>query len=541
MIALFRNHYLSCFGIFCVGLFLFTVGLGHQEIVGFESRFYLFALEMWRHGPSGFPTTYGIPYPDYPATTTLFIYGVAKLLGHLDKLTAVLPSAIAASVTLVVTYSIGVLHSQRWGIFAVFFLLLTNTFVMEARTISPDQFVAMVTVLCFYLVYSATLARKTRRLGFIPLLFLFGFACRGPIGLVIPAGVVCLFYLCDRNFKLFFLMGCVAAVLLALGMAALFGMAYHVGGMPFVNEVWFTEVSGRLQDAHVPWYFYFTESFGAYAMTFPLAVCLAIGFVSQREHLNPRDQKFILKLFAWIAIIVIGLTIPAGKKIRYILAITPALALISAALFTLPQRQRYQMYLQKIVYVLCFYLPLICLVFITGAVNYVSRHSSPLSLNIVRNIEPSIWFAVFAFIILQCVMLAGKKRPLFVIGAASLTFVTFYILIIEPINLALNQGRVFVTLVEAVREQRQAKLVFYQENPDGTPIKYVVNMSREERPIFISTPETLAKLNSPAFFIVDPKNFAKLPLAILKTVHIVNTGSVGHNNLVVFEKNTAVP
>jgi hypothetical protein len=536
MIALQRPRDFTGFGIFCVGLFLFTVGLGHQEIIGFESRFYLFALEMWRHGPSWFPTTYGVPYPDYPATTTLFIYGVSTLFGHLDKLTAVLPSAIAAAITLVTTYSIGALHAKRWGFFAVFFMLLTNTFVMEARTISPDQFVAMATVLSFYLVYSAAIFRNKKRLWFIPILLLFGFWCRGPIGLVVPAGVVCVFYLLDRDFKQFFVMGLVSALLLLICVAALFGVAYHLGGAAFVNEVWYTEVAGRLQDASLPWYFYFSESLGAYAITYPLVILIAVGFVLQRENLSPRDNQFILKLLAWIAVIMIGLTIPAGKKIRYILAITPALALVAASLFVLPQRQQYQMYLQKIVKGFCFCLPLICLALVAAALNYVSWHASQMVVGVMRSIEPSVWFAVVAFLILQGLMFSGRKRALFVVGSAALTFVTFYILIVEPVNLALNQARAFVTVVEGARLKKQAQLVFYQENPDGAAIKYVVNMAKEEQPLFISTPEVLAGFHTPAFFVADAKHFSTIPLAILKTVQIVNTGSVGHQDLVVFEK-----
>jgi hypothetical protein len=331
-------------------------------------------------------------------------------------------------------------------------------------------------------------------------------------------------------------MGLAAVVMLVLGAAALFGAAYHVGGAAFMNEVWYTEVSGRLQDAHVPWYFYFSESFGAYALTFPLAILTAGGLVLHRGDLSPRDFKFMLKLLAWLAVIMVGLTIPAGKKIRYILAIVPALALLSAALFVLPPRQKYQFYLQKMAYGVCVSLPLICLIFLMIAWCYLLRHSSMATMNMIRGIEPNMRLLVWAFFILQGVGFLGRQYQQLVVGIAALTFVSFYILIVEPINLASNQAHTFVTVVEAARHQRQAKLVFYQENPDGTPIKYVINMPHEEQPIFISSVDVLQKINEPAYFIADPKTFSQLPRGILKSVEIVNTGSVGHNELVVFEK-----
>jgi len=79
------------------GLLLFTLGIWHQPFIDFETRFALFAQEMWRHGPGWFPTTYGEPYPDYPVTSTLLIWLAAHVFGGVTKLAAVLPTALAAT------------------------------------------------------------------------------------------------------------------------------------------------------------------------------------------------------------------------------------------------------------------------------------------------------------------------------------------------------------------------------------------------------------------------------------------------------------
>lgn len=57
--------------IFLVGLAIFTFHLT-PEFIGFQTRFALFAQEMFRYGPSLFPTTYDTPYPDYPAKLSIF-------------------------------------------------------------------------------------------------------------------------------------------------------------------------------------------------------------------------------------------------------------------------------------------------------------------------------------------------------------------------------------------------------------------------------------------------------------------------------------
>lgn len=518
MISLAKRPIVHVVSIFCLGLILFTIGLQSQEIIGFESRFYLFAKEMWQQGLAWFPTTYHQAYPDYPATTTILIYWVSKCLGGLNKLTAVLPSASAAAMTMVWTYLIGALYHWRWGLMAVFFMLLTNTFLMEARTISPDQYIAMVTAACFYLAMSANIFQKSKRLYFIPVLLLFGFACRGPIGLVVPAGVLFVFYAIDREGKKLIIFCLVALMTLILACAILLGAAYHVGGQAMMQAVWQMEVSGRLQDADLPWYFYFVESIGAYALAYPLAILVIIG-VGLRE---TDKEKIIQKLLGWMLIILIGLSIPAGKKIRYVLAMTPAIALMSAYLFIHPWENKYLIVLRKIVFWLCDCLPLLlCL-----AVTFI----------LPKQFWADIFYmkVILIFLFLQLLCLISRKNEMIVLGVSALTFVLSYILIVEPINLKLNHTKDFVTTVELARHQQHAALVFYHESPDAMPIKYVVNMSTDEMPVFIENPEQLAQFKAPAFFVTDLEYYSKIPISILKTIKIIATGRIGHDPVVVF-------
>lgn len=512
--------------IFFGGLLLFLIGINGQEIIGFEARFYLFALEMYRHGVSLFPETYHQPYPDYPVSSTLLIYGLAKLLGHLSKLVAVMPSAIAASATLVVTYWIGLLHDKRWGLFAVFFLLLTNTFVMEARTISPDQYIVLVTTLSFYLIYSADRLHEVKRVWFVPLLFLVGFAFRGPIGLIVPAGVVCGYYFLDKNFKAFFLFGLLAFLSLLLASAILFGAAYEAGGVLFMQDVFRLQVSGRLQEADLPWYFYFSESIGAYAIAYPLAFLVVVGLVREFFIKNSSaDIKFIQKLAGWALIIIIGLTIPAGKKIRYIMAFAPALALISAYLFVMPAvRANYFNWLRRVVYYVCYFLPAMCQILLICAMYY----APPLLISSISFATVSCCYFLLQFLNLN-------KDELVVIGVAAVTFVLTIVLIVEPINLALNRTQSFVDGVEAARVEQHAQLVFYHQAPDGMPIKYLVNAQSDEIPVFISTLDEMIKFKGKAFIVASEEDYVVI-IKAGKLFKILYKGSLGHEPVVVLKQ-----
>lgn len=514
--------------IFVSGLVLFTVGLSHQEIIGFESRFYLFALEMWRHGPSWFSTTYQHPYPDYPVTGTVLIYLFSKSIGELNKFSAVFPSACASAITLTVTYLIGALHNRRWGMAAVFFLLFTFTFLMEARTISLDQFVTAVTVVCFYLVYSAQFFKKNRRVFWIIPLFILGFAFRGPLGLIIPTGVVCVFYLLEKDFKKFFLVGIVSAILLTVCSLVLLSLAYHVGGMDFLHKVLQMEVLGRMQQdkQHPPFFFYFFDSFGGYAIAYPLMIFVLIGLVTQVNS-NTNEIKLLQKLFGWMLIVLIGLSVPADKKMRYILPIAPALALICGYLFLIGREQKFLFNLKRVFNVFCFIFPLLALV-MTVLIYY--RYPS---------LEFPLRALVTFLIAMQVLMLIFIRRDLVKFALAALVFVGLYILAVEPINLFLNRTRDFVIQVENLRHQQHAKIAFYHEGMDGLVIKYLTDMSEEEKPVFIKESKELENFSARAFVIATEENFQSIPFK--NSLPIIMRGKIGHKNVVVFNKNVSHP
>jgi 4-amino-4-deoxy-L-arabinose transferase-like glycosyltransferase len=532
MVKFLMNYFLNiarrypALGIFICALILFTVGLSRQEIIGFESRFYLFAQEMLAHGANWFPSTYGLPYPDYPATTTWFIYLTAKLIGQLNKLTAVLPSAIAAAATLSMTYKIAALYDKRWGWAAIAMLLMTNTFVMQARSISPDQYITMVTVICFYLIYSASLNQQVKQLFWIPLWLAFGFACRGPIGLIIPAGVVCSFYLVDKNYKAFFAMGFLAGIVLLSSCAILLYLAYHVGGMTFLHDVIRMQVVGRLQDASLPWYFYWIESFGAYALAYPIAIIVIASIFFRYQ--TKQDPKLILKLIAWAGIVILGLSLPAGKKIRYILASAPALALLASYAFFMAKPPRFIYFFRQGLFWFSYFLPLIFIVLILAVIQYlVSKHvylNISYSLVIVALI--SLWWGIYF----------SKKNQSVVLMLSALSFMLVFITVIEPINIAANRTLDFVQRIESWRQAKQADLVFYKESPDGLPIKYLVNMQQWQQPFFLNNVSDLLSYQKPAFFITDSEEYNKLPSVLSSQFTLLSYGRIGHDTVAVFER-----
>lgn len=519
---------LEIISLFFISLFVFLWGLSSQEIITFDSRFYLFALEMWRNGPSWFPTTYHEPYPDYPASSTFLIYLIAKVVGGMNKLVAVLPSAIMAALTLTFTYLIGALNNKKWGMYAVCFLLLTFTFLKSARSISLDMYPAFVTAVCFYLVYRADVYKHYSLVKWVYLLFVIGFVFRGPIGLVIPTGVVCTYYLLNGNIKKCLQIGFTSLAVLIISTLLLLALAYHVGGLVFLHDVLRMEVVGRIDNSFLPPYFYFTAGMTNYALSLPLACLVMIGvffsFIIKEALLH---KKFLLQLFGWMLIIMIGMSLPGDKKIRYILPMVPAAALISAYLFV-AQQNKYFKFLRTFFVFLFLCLPSIFL----AALWFIAHH---VKLDVaLPYLSTSILLAILQLIAISLVFL--KQHDLYIVLIATVTFVVIDISIIEPIELYVDKTRDFVTMVEQKRLQQHAQLVFFKERPDGTPIKYLIDMPEEDPVLFIDQEEKLLQFKTPAFFITSVSYFDSLSPSIKKQLHVIAQGKIGHVAVIVFEK-----
>jgi 4-amino-4-deoxy-L-arabinose transferase-like glycosyltransferase len=527
---------MKSFFIFALALIIFTIGLNGQEIISFDARFYLFALEMWRHGISWFPTTYGVPYADYPVASTVLIYLSALLFGSLNKFTAVLPTAIAAALTVLMTYKIGRLQNSKIGLYAILLLVSTLTFFKSARGIALDMYPTLITACCFYLVYSTTVYNQPQRIKWIYPLLVLSFIFRGPIGLVMPTGVVCVYYLLSRNIKQMLITGITAAFLLSLCTASLLLLAYHAGGSVFLQDVWRMEVMGRMGSQFLPFYFYFTDSIISYALAYPFALAVILGLFYQvlSKRNVTKELQFTLQLTGWVLVIMLGMSVPGDKKVRYILPMAPAIALLAASVFAVAPKQKYMMMLSRLIFTFFLFLPgLLC-----AATIYAWQVSARFDLvGTVPFLSLIIFFALMQLASIGCYFVNFERsmRSAGVMLGGTVCFVAANLLIIEPIELYVDRTRHFVLSVEVLRAQQQVRLAFYREQSDGLPIKYLVNMPVEEKPIFIVDEAALQAMHEPLIVVTSEDYYQSLSREQQLRDGVISRGRIGHVNVVVFE------
>ncbi|MGO2286430.1 ArnT family glycosyltransferase, partial [Pseudomonas lundensis] len=315
-----------------LALLLFVLGEHTQATIGFDSRFVLFAQEMLRHGPSVFPTTYGQPYPDYSATSTFLIWLLSVPFGEVTRLTAWLPTAIASATIVTLTWRLVAPHSRQWAVMSVALLLLSMTFITETRAVSLDQMLAAVSLGVFYLAYAHDHLGAPRRHAGVLALLVLGFALRGPIGLVIPTGMLCAYFVLGGQWRRMLTTGMQAAALLVVCIGVLLALAWIAGGETFVHEVIRMQVTGRMDgtEGASSVLYYFTSAMGNYALAYPLAaLVLAALVLSGRK--EPDAALTLVKYCVGAGLIVmIGLSIPQAKKARYLLPMLPMAAVIAA-------------------------------------------------------------------------------------------------------------------------------------------------------------------------------------------------------------------
>jgi 4-amino-4-deoxy-L-arabinose transferase-like glycosyltransferase len=486
-------------------LLLSVAGIWDQGYIGFETRFALFAREMFANGPDWFPTTYGQPYPDYPAMSTFLIYLVAKLLGEVNKFATVLPTAISAAITVFLAYRVVHHYDKNWAFYCVVILLLTATFTNEARAISLDQTVATISMLSFYLVWRAETFGKGTIPWLIWPLLVFGFSIRGPLGVVIPSTGIAVFYLFQLQWRKLLLYGVASiAMLLALWWLLLL-LAKTSGGEAFVAEVIRMQIGGRLNSGATPEFSaYFKDAFGNYALAYPFAVAglvvLLFAVFSHPRSLADDKVRLIIFMGVWALVIMLGMSFPDTKKARYLLSMTFPLSVV-ASYFICQGEQGVFAVLRKLYTGIILALPgLLAIALPFAAQKAVKKGINPADFPIDA--------VILILVVLQLVAIAwavyGRKKNCSLRAELSLSVIAYWLVLItilEPAELQIRDSRGFVSRVETIRQEQDLPLVFYQEQPDVMGKVYVVNAEHLPSPYFIDDLADIAGFPSGACLV----------------------------------------
>jgi 4-amino-4-deoxy-L-arabinose transferase-like glycosyltransferase len=491
-------------GLAVLALVLFTLGNVDQTTIGFDSRFMVFAQEMLRHGPSFFPTTYGEPYPDYSATSTFFVYLLSLPLGRVTSLTAWLPTAIASAVLVGLMYRLVAAYSRQWALLSVALLLLSSTFITETRAISLDQMLATVSFAVFYLGYAADHFGARRRTGLLLALLVLGFAIRGPIGVVVPTGMLCSYYLLSGQWRRMFMFGLQAVALLAVCIGVLLLLAKVSGGQDFLNEVVRMQFTSRMDgsEGKSSLFYYFSSSLGNYALAYPVAIVSLIAIALRgRQPLTPA-LRLVMFVAAAGLIVMVGLSIPQAKKARYMLPMVPMAAIIAAYPFQALDGRLYA-WLRGLLQGLFLLTPSALIAGLLFAQHRIAEHLA--SIGVITSV------LVLLQVIAVAVLFKAQWRAASLAACAVLALWMTFIWEYEPLERAAYDTRSFTAAVQDIIQRDPAPIALYAMPKDGKAIKFVVNFPQDLKPTFLETPTELAAVQGPVYVVIAKTVYQELP------------------------------
>ena len=465
--------------IFFGALFVFTTRM-RSEFLMIDTRFALFVHEMKETGVVFWPTLYGKAYPDYTGFSTFLSLLAAELTGKVDYFSLVLPSAVAGALLVAMTWQTGVrLFNTALAAAAVLLMFCSFEFVGICRISSIDLYPALATLCAFYVTAVGVREKHDRRVYWTLLLLAAGYAARGPIGLVVPAAVVCGTLLVERKYALMFRFAVCAGILLAV-LAAVWGfIIFKFGGEELLRETFSMQVAHRMSKGKPPWY-YFTNASGSFALTYPAALGIIVLYaaVFRKKLLAPGPLRPFADCAAYLLVVVLGFSIPGTKHLRYITPLIPAAALLAAHLVWNPQRLILLRKVRKVFFFLAAICPWLAVpVFLGSQLILVHPAVAEKIGGVIRlPLLPGTLMLILLCLLVVCSKRLGRYRRLALLAVAAglVTFVR--IMLIEPVEASTLSSRDFTLRCEKLRGNRTP--AFFALGPDGDENKYMINIRR---------------------------------------------------------------
>ena len=531
-------------GIFVIALLLFTLGIWDQQPQGFDGRWAVFMQEMFRHGASLFPTTYGEPYPDYPGTATYLSYLFARLFGAPNDLANVMPTALASAGVMALIYRLLVPSGRAWALLTVLLTALTAQLLEKSRSVCLDQMVSLLCLGAFYLLHTGErMGSRLRQYAVFPL-FVVAFAIRGPLGLIEVCGVVCVYWALGPArtrqerigvLKKVIAHGVIGLILLAGCWWLLLKLARISGGEAFVDDVLRMQFAGRLDESGEAFYFYFKLSLYRYFPVVPLALATMIALRHKWSMRNDdADVQLMLRLAACGLMILVGLSIPHFKRAYYIVPMVPMFAAVAA--YGLLQAQGWLLGVRRGYEWLVAVLPVLGIVVVFVCRHLWHKHGYWPDVSVPALVGVLIVLQLAAVIAWRRLQGRLGQRLVVLSLVALVTQWLVLVVVVEPAKDLQYDTKNFVGAVEKLRADTPGTLVFVDLAKDTWAIRYIMNLDHDEKPLFIGRNEPLLvdTLPRPAWVIVERKQTALLSGTPLEHMAPVFNGRLNDNPLLVF-------
>lgn len=302
-----------------------------------EPREALVVQEIVQHGNWLFPLKRGEEVPSKPPLFHWLAALTSMVGGGVSEATVRFPSALLATASVLLLYGLGRrIFDGETAFVAGLMLATTVAYQSEAVAARVDMtlaFFVTVVLVIFYLMYQGILKGSGWLYGFYLLLGL-GVLAKGPVGLILPAMVICCFLMARKRWdflsRLCFHKGVILALLVGL---AWYGLAVAKGGEEFVSRQVIHEnlarffLSGEGGSGHQKPVYYYIPYLMLEGLPWSLFLPFVVADWFRRKAFAEDDLLFLI---LWMGLVFVFFSLSAGKRSVYILPLYPPLALLTA-------------------------------------------------------------------------------------------------------------------------------------------------------------------------------------------------------------------
>lgn len=311
------------------GLF-FMLFLGHLPLLDpDEGRYAEIPREMLERGDFITPQLNYVKYFEKPPLH-YWLNAFSQFVFGRTEFAARFPSALLGLCGVLLTCHAGRrLFGRREGLFGALILGASVGFVSLARMNSIDMTLSFFMTATLFAFLLASREGETRKGIYYHLFYLFAaltVLAKGLIGIVLPGGIVFLYLLLTRRWRILFEMRLLTGIPLFFAVCAPWFVLVSLKNPEFPNFFFIhehfkrftTKVHGRYEP---PWFFIPVLLGGLFPWTFFLPETVRnVWKGASREKLY---------LFLWAGVILLFFSMSSSKLIPYILPVFPALALLA--------------------------------------------------------------------------------------------------------------------------------------------------------------------------------------------------------------------
>jgi 4-amino-4-deoxy-L-arabinose transferase-like glycosyltransferase len=326
-----RHEVLRILLLLVLAYFLFFYEAGERYIwSGDEDEYALVNREMVEDGHWIYPTANGEPYSIKPPLFNWIGSLISVIHGEVTEATSCLPSAMAATVGIILLYLLGkAMFGSRAGLLASLVLATSPLYIEFARWIQIYTLSTMLLTMTLLFFYWGYTNERQRGLAYLLMYVPMGLGTlnMGPVNAVMPGIVIALYLIALKDCRHILKLRLAWGIVIYLLIVAPWHIAVSLRG-GYAQDLLITTNVTRFFGSfpHARPFYYYVPTTPLYFL--PWVLYLPGVILAYSSHVTHQEKKNLLFSLVWAVGLFVFFSLSKTKRTGYVLPIFPALALL---------------------------------------------------------------------------------------------------------------------------------------------------------------------------------------------------------------------